>query len=254
MAKKAIGVLVLHGFAASLDSVNNLEGPLRYLNLPVRIPVLRGHGANSPDALQGVAWRDWVADAENAMRALLVDVQKVIVIGHGMGSLLAITLAANNRDKIDSLVLAAPSVYLPSPVWNRMKLQVLSPIIQRTFPRWSLPPSYTDKKQARSDTNYHWAPMDAIRSFLEFRDITRMRLMDVHCPVLILQSRNDSTVSEDSPKIISNSISTPAALKKIKWFTRSEHELFRDCERDDVIETIAQYVMGRVDNFMLAGA
>jgi len=254
MAKKSIGVLVLHGFAASLDSVNNLEGPLRFLNLPVRMPVLRGHGAKSPDALQGVAWRDWVADAENAMRGLLIDVQKVLVVGHGMGSLLAITLAANNRDKIDSLVLAAPSIYLPSPVWNRMKLQVLSPFIQRTFPRWSLPPSYTDKKQAKSDSNYHWAPMDAIRSFLEFRDLTRMRLMDVNCPVLILQSRNDSTVSEESPQIIFDGISTPNAQKKIKWFTRTEHELFCDCEREDVIDTVVQYVMVRVDNYNRVGA
>ena len=47
--------------------------------------------------------------------------------------------------------------------------------------------------------------------------------------------------------IISNNISTPAALKKIKWFTKSDHELFRDCEREAVIDSVVSYVMSRVD-------
>lgn len=247
MAKKPIGVLILHGFAASLESVRELETHMLYLNLPTRIPVLRGHGAASPEALHGVVWRDWVADAENAMRGLLVEAQKVLVVGHGMGSLLALILAANNRDKIDSLVLAAPSIHLPTPMWNRFRLQVQSPLIQKTFPRWALPPSYTDKAQKKSDTNYHWAPMDAIQSFLEMRDVIRGRLSDINCPVLIMQSRSDSTVSEESPEIIRQGISTRFTEKRIQWFNKSDHELFRDCEREAVINSVVQFVMERVD-------
>jgi carboxylesterase len=247
MAKHELGILILHGFAASLDSVNILEHPLQILNLPVRMPILRGHGAESPTALEGVTWRDWVYDSEAALRALTGDVEKAIVIGHGMGGLLALILAGNCSSQVDSLILAAPSIELPKPLLSNLRLQVLNPNVQRMFPRWSLPPGYTDKKQRKTDTNYRWAPMDAIQSFFELIKMTRSRLSDVKAPVLILQSKRDDTVKESGPQIIRNAISTPAAQKRIHWFQKSQHELFRDCEREQVVEMIVDYVMQRVD-------
>jgi carboxylesterase len=250
MVKKPIGVLILHGFAASLDSVKDLELPLRFLNLPLRMPTLRGHGAKSPDALKGVDWRDWVADGEAAMRALLTEASRVLVIGHGMGALVALTLAANSRDSIDSLVLAAPPIAMPSPVMTQIRMQVLQPFVQQNFRRWPLPPAYADKSQQKSDTNYHWSPMEAILTFFEFIEITRGRLSDVRAPVMILQSKNDNSVSEESPAIIRKSISTPAADKRIHWFQKSGHELFRDCEREAAISVVSNFVMQRVDTYM----
>lgn len=247
MVNKPIGILILHGFAASLDSVNMLDRQLQLSHLPVSMPVLRGHGAASPEALKGVMWRDWVSDAERAMRGLLNEAKKVIIIGHGMGGLLALILAANNRDSIDSLVLAAPSIELPNPVWTQIRLQVLQPMVQQTFRRWSLPPDYTDRKQRKTDSNYHWAPMDTILSFFELIEMTRTRLKDVSAPLLIIQSKRDATVSLDGPKIIRAGIATPPEWKQIKWFTQSGHELFRDIEREEVTNTVVHYVMERVD-------
>ena len=252
MAKHALGILILHGFAASLDSVNILEHPLQILNLPVRMPILRGHGAESPTALHGVTWRDWVCDAEAAMRALVSDVDKVIVIGHGMGGLLALMLAANCGSQVDSLILAAPSIELPNPVLTNLRLQVLNPDVQRVFSRWSLPLNYTDKKQRKTDTSYRWAPMDAIQSFFDLIKMTRSRLSDVKSPVLILQSRRDGSVKEEGPEIILNGISTPSNQKQIHWFEKSQHELFRDCEREAVVEAVVDYVMQRVDGQALS--
>ncbi|GEM_PF-149515 len=247
MAKHELGILILHGFAASLESVNILEHPLQILNLPVRMPILRGHGAESPSALEGVTWRDWVYDAETGLRALTNDVGKVVVIGHGMGGLLALILAANCSSQVDSLVLAAPSIDLPKPLLTNLRLQAQNPTIQRMFPRWSLPPGYTDKKQRKTDTNYRWAPMDAIQSFFELIKITRSRLSDVKAPVLILQSRRDDTVKDTGPEIIRKGISTLPAQKRIHWFEKCQHELFRDCEREEVVEMIVDFVMQRVD-------
>lgn len=252
MAKHELGILILHGFTSSLDSINILEHPLQILNLPVRMPILRGHGAESPTALQGITWRDWVCDAEAALRALINDVDKVIVIGHGMGGLLALMLAANCNTQIDSLVLAAPSIDLPNPLLTNLRLQARRPKVQRIFPRWSLPPSYTDKKQQKTDTNYRWAPMEAIQSFFYLIKMTRSRLSDVKVPTLIIQSRRDDTVKEEGPEIIRAAIATPASQKRILWFEKSKHELFRDCEREAVVETIVDYVMQRVDSQVLS--
>ena len=53
MAKQPYGVLIVHGFTSSLDCVSGIEPPLKALGLPTRMPVLRGHSAESPEALRG---------------------------------------------------------------------------------------------------------------------------------------------------------------------------------------------------------
>ena len=180
------------------------------------------------------------------MRTLMNESEKVIIVGHGMGSLLALVLAANSRDSVDSLVLTAPSIALPKPLWTQLRLLVLKPSVQHTFKRWTLPPSYTDRKQGKTDTNYRWAPMESLHSFFELIEMTRGRLSEIKAPTLILQSTRDSTVSPEAPEIILKGIGTPNGQKRIQWFNKSGHELFRDCEREEVSNVVVNYLMERV--------
>ena len=118
MSKKELGALIIHGFSASLDCVREIEPPLAAMGLPTRMPVLHGHGGETPDALRGVAWSDWVEDGKAAMHDLLTEVEKVILIGHSMGGLVALNLAADHGNKIDSLILAAAAVRLRTSYWR----------------------------------------------------------------------------------------------------------------------------------------
>jgi carboxylesterase len=77
--------------------------------------------------------------------------------------------------------------------------------------------------------------------------MTRRRLPEIQLPTLIMQSRNDSTVAPESAEIIYRNISTPADQKHIVWLERTEHEMFRDCEREAAIETVVNWVRMRVD-------
>ena len=70
MTRQPYGVLIVHGFTSSLDCVNGVQPFVQDLGLPTRMPVLRGHGAESPEALRGVTWHDWVADAGGESRAI----------------------------------------------------------------------------------------------------------------------------------------------------------------------------------------
>jgi len=246
MTKQPIGVLILHGFTSSLDCVSGLEPPLKALSLPTRMPILRGHCASSPEALRGVTWHDWVADGEAALQALLKETERVIVFGHSMGGLVALTLAAEYTDAVDSLILAAAAVQLVSPLAPRRPLHFLTPMVRRFVKRWDLPAVYADEQLIQYDTNYRWAPMDSVLSFVEFTDVTRRRLAEVRVPTLIMQSRKDTTVAPESADIIYNGISTPREQKRIIWFEVTEHEMFRDCERSATIDAVVQYVRERV--------
>ena len=81
---------------------------------------------------------------------------------------------------------------------------------------------------------------------LEFSQVTRRRLPEVRVPTLIMQSRKDTVVAPESADIIYNTISTPPAQKRIAWFEVTEHEMFRDCEREATIGTVVDYVRERV--------
>lgn len=242
MNKKPYGVLILHGFTASLDCVGGIGEKLKEPGVPTAMPVLRGHGAESPEALCGVTWRDWVADGETALNDLRKRVDRVFAVGHSMGGLVALTLAADHPDRIDGLVLAATAIRLRSPLAPGKPLGFLVPVLTRLLRKWRFSPDYADPELAKYDTNYTWAPIDAIASFLEFTRAARDRLPEIKMPVRILQPRNDSTVDPKSAEIISDGIATPKEQKRIIWFDKSDHEMFRDCERELAIETVAKCV------------
>jgi len=245
MTKEPYGVLIVHGFTSSLDCVNALQPPIQALGLPARMPVLRGHGAESPEALRGVTWPDWVADAEGAMEDLLAEVERVIVVGHSMGGLVTLTLAAEHPDAIDSIVVAAAAVQLATPLAPGRPLHFLAPLLVRLLGRVDMPPTYADPALAQYDTNYPWTPTDAVSSLFEFAEVTRRRLPEVRVPALILQSRRDTTVAPRSAHIIHDGISTSPDRKRIVWFETTEHEMFRDCERKAAVAAVVDYVRER---------
>jgi carboxylesterase len=211
------------------------------------MPTLRGHGGESPEALGGVFWQDWVADAEAALQDLLTEAQRAIVFGHSMGGLVTLTLAAAHEEVIDSIVVAAAAVQLASPLAPGRPLHFLAPLVVRLRDKIDMPPKYADPKLAQYDTNYPWVPTDAVLSLFEFGEVTRRRLPEVRVPTLIMQSRNDSTVAPESAVIICEGISTPPERKRIVWFEKTEHEMFRDCECKAAVDTVVNWVQKRMD-------
>lgn len=247
MAKQPFGVLILHGFRSSLDCVRGVDVALKAHGFPTRMPALRGHDA-SPEALYGVVWRDWVDDARAALRDLQTEAERIIIVGHSMGALVTLTLAADAAadSPIDSIVVAAPAIQLTSPFAPGHPRSFLAPLITLLYKRWDFgPATYADPALARLDTNYPWTPTAAIAEFFALIRATRRRLPEVRVPALILQSHADTAVDQHSAEIIYRAIATPPDAKRIVWFEKSEHEMFRDCEREAVIQTVVEYVISR---------
>lgn len=242
--KARLGVLNLHGFTSSLDCVNGCNPYIEELGLPYRMPILRGH-MQTPEALIGVSWKDWYADAEAALKDLLTEADKVAIVGLSMGGLVTLHLAAEHFDEVDSIVTVAAALQLLNPLAPGNSLSFLKPVIGRLVKWWKMTPNYTDKELEKRANNYRRAPMDAIVSLLDYGQYVRTRLPEVRVPALVIHSRRDQTVDPMAAQIIYDNIAS--ADKRLVWFERTSHEMMRDLERVQVFETIQTFLKERLE-------
>lgn len=242
MPKKPYGVLLLQGFPTNLDCISPVEPPLKALGLPIRMPLLRGLGQESPEALVGVTWHDWLADAESALMDLLTECDRAIIIGLSMGGALTLILAKDHGQKLDSIILVAASVQLTSPLAPGKPFHFLSPLIGLLLKKWDFPPNPDGLFQG----NYTWAPIHSVLSVLDLAKAARAQLPKVKTPALLIQSRKDGTVAPENMDLIYNGISAPPEKKHSVWFEKTGHDMFRDCEGDAIIGVITNYVKERI--------
>lgn len=181
-------------------------------------------------------------DAESAFLELSRSVGSVFVVGHSMGGLISLNLAAKSRERIDGVVVAAPAIRLVSMLAPDRPLHFLTPILQSVVRNWDLKVAFSDPDEDGARVHYSWAPTDAIRSFFDLISFTHSRLHDISCPVLILHNRAEKTVLPESASIVYDNIATPEEDKELVWLERSEHQMFCDCEKERAIAIIVDYI------------
>jgi carboxylesterase len=244
--RRLTGVVILHGFTANLESVRELFAPLGRFDLKIDAPLLRGHGASSPDELRGVTWPEWLEDAERSLDALTGSDGTAVVIGHSMGALLALQLAARRPELVDSLVLATPPIRLTSPLGPGRPLNCIAPLISHVVDRWDMEAKFADPANAIMPKQYEWAPTRTILSMFDLLHDTTRIMHRVRVPTQILHCRSESIVLPESADILLRSLATPPEKKSIVWFEKTDHQIFCDCERQAAVEAAVRFVASRV--------
>lgn len=234
MTKRApLGVLLLHGFTSSLDTVRGLVPTIEALQLPYRMPVLRGHGGRYQD-LRGVRARDWAEDAEAALLALGAEADRVVIMGLSMGALVALDLASRHPERIAGLALVAPAVRFADPA------VLLTPILKRLFAYWPSPSSFTDPERAKACTNYDRFATDAFASLLDYQLEIEQLLPRVQAPTLILHSRRDIVAHPHSATVLMRRLGSRD--KDIQWYEHSGHEMLMDLEAEAIFARIGLFL------------
>ncbi|MFN3429654.1 MAG: alpha/beta hydrolase [Candidatus Sericytochromatia bacterium] len=231
--KKPLGVLILHGFTGSLDTVRGLAPAVERLGLPYRMPVLRGHGTRYEDLATVVA-RDWYDDAEKALAELREEVDQVVIVGLSMGGLVTLNLAMEHGKDLAGIVLVAPFLRCADP------LSALTPILKMLVPFWDSPNSFVDAELAKASTNYKKFPTATFSRLLNYANEIERRLGEVTVPTLILHSRKDTIAHPIGATVIAERIKSES--KHVVWFERSGHEMFQDLESAAVIQAIADHL------------
>ncbi len=228
--------LVLHGFTGSLDTVLKLKIPLEIKGAEVSLPVLRGH-SSSPEHLYSVHWRDWVADAREALKQLAPNGESLVLAGHSMGALIGCHLAAEFPHQVQRLAMIAPALAF------RSKLLHALPLLKRVRRDWPASPNFADPTLSSHNTNYPNFPLEALDSVMDYVPVVENLAGHVNCPVGVFFSLKDPTLSPKVPKRLQSLLSQASVTQFT--YQRSHHEMLQDIESDVVANDVAEFLIPR---------
>jgi carboxylesterase len=226
------GVLVLHGFTGNPQSMRPLAEALASGGFTVELPLLPGHGTSLEDMLP-TRWEDWSGAAEAQFQALAARCDHIAVVGLSMGGALACWLA-ERHPHLSGIALVNPLVHAPGEDVRSGLRGLLDADVA------TLDAIGSDiKKEGQVEASYPGTPVAALLSLLEAADDVEARLPDIHCPVLVLSSREDHVVESVSGDTVEARVSGP--VERV-WLEDSYHVATLDNDAPLIEALVTKFV------------
>ena len=227
------GVLLIHGFTGLPAELFLLGQFLNQKNFTVLCPRLAGHGIDENNLMRTTKddWFNSVLDGFYILRGVC---DKIFVIGHSMGGLLTLKLAAEK--KISKIVTLAAPIFID----DGLGLKNLPPkefcgnacIVQ---PRKKL----IDVPQAANEV-YKKTPLVSVHELVDLIDDVKNFLPTVTTRILIMHGEEDHTAQPRSARFIMDNIGSKQ--KFITTVANSGHLLPLDENREFVFEEAANFL------------
>jgi len=196
------GVLVLHGFTGNPQSMRPLAEACAAAGFTVELPLLPGHGTSVEDMLP-TRWEDWSGAAEAHFQALAARCGKVVVTGLSMGGTLTCWLA-ERHPHLAGIAVVNPMIQAPDEEF-RQGIGALLDAGTEVFDAIG-----SDiKMEGTVEHAYPGTPLAPVLSLFEGADEVLADLGSIHCPTLLLSSREDHVVDPVSGDVLEASTSGP---------------------------------------------
>jgi carboxylesterase len=220
------GVLVIHGFTGSTQSMRPLGQALHKAGFTVSGPRLAGHGI-SPEAMSRTGARDWVASVEAAYGELRARTHRVFITGLSMGGTLTLYMAGLHAAEIAGIVPINAVVRLDSP---DMAAIALSPGMPPTVPGIG-----SDiKKPGVRELAYAEVPVPCFAEIHALVGVTHALLARITCPALIVTSREDHVVPPENGDFIAARLGSQR-IERL-WLDNSYHVATIDNDAELIAE------------------
>ena len=195
------GVLVLHGFTGSPQSLRPLALRFAEAGHSVELPLLPGHGTKIEDMVP-TRFDDWYAAAKAAYADLAGRCERVVVVGLSMGGTLATLVAIEHEPA--GLVVVNPQITPPPDE----VIDVIRGLVDEGVA--TIPAIGGDiAKENTEELAYAATPVAALMSFIERCQTLEPELPRVTCPVLLFTSVNDHVVDPVSSDVLAAGVSGP---------------------------------------------
>ena len=237
-----VGVLLLHGFTASPDEMQDLAEYLADKNLTVFAPLIAGHGSNLDD-LASSTIGDWEQSVTNSSLALKEVVEKVYIAGSSLGGNLAFYLATQFPDLFSGVVSFGTAIRVR---WQRLFKASLNTYGYFKKYQRKLRLFYPLSSHQRGENYNPFMPIPSVRNLFTFiKEITVPSLKRVALPTLIIQSAKDPVVDSSSARYIYQNLGS--GKKQILWLQNGAHALGalggREEKKDNLVfESIYKFI------------
>jgi carboxylesterase len=231
------GVLLLHGFGDTPQTLSLLAQKLARSGYSVRAPLLPGHGRSMAAFVRARA-DDWADAAQQSLREMQQRYEQVSVVGLSMGSALAVA-AVSESPQVSSLTLIAPYVGMPLHVrvaasthwaWGRFAGE-----INARNPR-----SIRDPIERERNLAYGTVTGRTLFELWKVVKRARKALHHVKAPTLIVLSREDPRVSPETGEFALRQLGSEE--KKIMWTEGAGHIITVDYGRERVFTEILNWI------------
>jgi carboxylesterase len=222
--RAAAGVLLIHGFTGSPNSMRAWAEHLVADGFRVALPRLPGHGTSWQE-LAMTSSQDWYACVERELLALRNTCDQVFLCGLSMGGALALLLAERHGDDVAGVVLVNAAVTTTD------KRALAVPLLRRWVP--SLEGIANDiAKPGAEESSYSRTPLQAFHSMTQMWREVRDHLDQVRQPLLVFRSVTDHVVDPSSGRAILARVASSDVHEQL--LHRSYHVATMDYDADEI--------------------
>ncbi len=229
-------VLLLHGWSASPQEFEALILALKAHGIPYYAPQLTGFGLGDLHLLYTIKAADWLRDALYSYDLLAAVAQKVSIIGHSNGGVLAVYIA--QQRPVKHLILSAP--YLAVAQQDKVYKTVLhAPIIAHLvkfcLPVFNKPGRSNKTHSAPIETfRYPTLPIQSLVALWHLQDYVAMTKANFQ-DLTVLYGQHDQDV--DMPAVLAKFTQQGVSYHAIAYL-QAAHNLLQSNERATVIKDI----------------
>jgi carboxylesterase len=250
------GVLLIHGLGGTPAEMKTVARRVSEAGNTVMCCQLAGHCGSEKD-LAATSWRDWYASAEAALHQLDACCDKIVVGGLSMGGILAAKLAAAEPERVQGLVILAPTLWYDgwSIPWYSFMLKVLRFLIDTPLgDRWRFverhPYGIKDERvrkiilQAMNSGDSSLAgvlrtPPQALRELWRLVDALKPELSSIRQKTLLVQAREDDVASMSNAQYLQRKL---GGIVETLILDDSYHLITMDRQRSIVTDRVVSFV------------
>lgn len=227
------GVLLIHGFTGLPVELLLLGEFLNSNGYSVLAPRLAGHGTNERDLMR-TTWRDWFNSALDGLSILRGLCKKISVVGHSMGGLLTLELAACRE--VDKIATLAAPIFID----DGLGLKNLPPrefcsdacVVQPRRKLENVPPA--------ANNVYEKTPLVSVHELVNLIDDVKKILPTVTAPILVAHGEDDHTAQPRSARFILDNVGSK--VKRFAAIPNCGHLLPLAEERDFVFDVLLDFL------------
>jgi carboxylesterase len=222
------GILVLHGFTGTTQSVREIGKAYNDAGYTVCGPRLTGHGTHYEDMEQST-YQDWISSVEDGLKWLKKRCSTIFVTGLSMGGTLTLYLAEKHSE-IKGIIPINAAIEIPD----------MNPYKESSEPRY-LEAIGSDLKNIEvKELAYEKTPVKSIKQILKLMEIVKNNLQSVSCPALLFVSKEDHVVPPYNSEHIIEAISSEDA--KLITLNRSYHVATLDYDQKTIIDQTLMFI------------